>query len=375
LLDSAPVSTLPDGTAKITTKPGDHVLTVKKNGYVTQIMNLTLSGGRSKSVQVDLVEVPKPIVLPLGNIKDLPVDNITTGDEDDSLMFLGSGKSALYKIQFKSDRSVDYVRQISNPGFSGITNIVWGPKKDAALFQKGSAAYFFDFQKYNFVSQQEVKFGDDIGNVAWAPDDSKIAYSYAPSPGEQSIIFADKANTNIKRALNLKDYGITNPYLRWSPSSEWLLIIPRNTDASGNKIYLLNAYTMAVKNITDTGNNQEALYSPDGNKIIYTTTSDDPSNPVKSEVSVMNSDGSNARDLGIKAIISKIVWIDNSNIAVATYDPETQQESLFKFNVDSKQKIGFSIPLSGVYITELSISKDNKTLYFVSNNHLYQTGL
>lgn len=374
-LDNAPVNALPNGTAKITTKPGAHTLKVEADGYAAQILNLDLQGGRSKSLKIDLVKIPEPLVLPFNTITDIPVNNISLGDEDNSVFYLGNNKSAIYKVKFNADKTIQIVSQVTNPGLSGINEIIWSPSKDAALFKKGSSAYFFDFQKFNFVSQQETKFGDDIGDVAWSPDNSKIAYSYAPASGERSLIFADRSNTVIRRALNFNDLNIQNPYLVWSPSSELILIIPRNTDPGTNKIYMYNAYTTEFKSITDTGNNTEASFSPDGNKIIFSSVSNDPTNPVKSALSIMNSDGTEIKDLGIKANVSKVAWIDNSNIAIATFDPETTKEVLFRYNVDSRQKTGFSIPLAGIFVNSMLVSPDKKTLYFMANSKLYQTGL
>lgn len=375
LLDNAPINSAGNGNTKIVTKPGDHILKIQADGYVDQIFNLKLSGGRSKKIEANLIEVPKPLLLESGVTKDLSIESITTGDEENSVFFLGNSGSAIYKVKFKSDKSAESVYKVTNPGLSGIDSVIWGPKKDAAMFKKGTSAYFFDFQKYNFTSQQEVKFGDDIGDIAWAPDDSKIAYYYAPASGEQSLIFADKSNSDIRRVANLKDFGIENPYMIWSPSSEWLLLIPRKNDVNSNKVYLFNAYTRTMKTITETGANLGVSFSPDSNKILFSVSSTDPGNPVRSLLSVMNTDGTNIKNLDLRAEIGKTVWIDNSTILAATFDPETKGESLFKFNVDAKQKIGFSVPLKQVYVKEVEISESGNLLYFMANSKLFVLGL
>lgn len=375
LLDNAPQNSSGNGIAKITTKPGDHTLKIQADGYVEQIFNLKLSGGRSKKITATLTEIPKPLTLENGEIKGISVESIAVGDEDNSTFFLGNSGSAIYKAKFNSDKSVQYVYKITNPGLSGISSVIWGPKKDAAIFKKGTSAYFFDFQKFDFVSQEEVKYGDDIGAVAWAPDDSKIAYYYAPPSGEQTLIFADRTNSDVRRVANLKDYGITNPYMAWSPSSEWLLLIPHNDDKTTNKVFLFNAYTRTMKTITETGGNLAATFSPDSSKILFSAYSIDPENPVKSTLSIMNIDGTNIKSLDIRAEIGKTLWIDNSSILVATFDPQTKGESLFKFNTDTKQKIGFSVPLGQTYIRDLAISTDNNFAYFMANNKLYIMGL
>lgn len=375
-LDNAPLSTLPNGTARIITRPGNHTLKVEADGYVSQIENVKLRGGRSQSFKFQLVEIPKPIELSNSDLKDITIDAISSGDEANSIFFLGNGRLAIFKAKFNADRSLQTVSQITNPNLSGITDIFWSPKKDSIIYKKTDGVYYLDFQKFNFVSQQEVKIGDTaIGDIAWSPDDSKIAYYYAPGTGEQSLVFAGRTNDNPIKVANLADLGITNPYLAWSPSSEWLAVIPRNTDTNSNKVYLFNAYTREMKAVSESGNVVKASFSLDSGKIIFATNLPDPQSPVASVLSIMNTDGTDLRSLDLRADIGKTIWLDNDNLAVATYDQELKIETLFRYNVVSKQKEGFSIPLAGAFVNSLVESSEGKTLYFTISGKLYSTGL
>lgn len=373
-LDNAPLNTLPNGTARIITRPGNHVLKVEADGYVAEIQNIKLKGGRSQAFKFDLVAIPKPYELSTNDIKNIAVDAITSGDEAGSVFFLGNGRSAIFKAKFNADKSLQTVSQITNPSLSGITDIFWSPKKDAIIYKKSDGVYYLDFQKFNFISQQEVKIGDgSIGDIAWSPDDSKIAYYYAPGTGEQSLVFAGRTNSNPVKVANLADLEISNPYLAWSPSSEWLAVIPRNTDANSNKLYLFNAYTREIKAISESGNIVKASFSPDSGKVIYATNSPDPTTPIPSVLSIMNIDGEEIKSLDLRADIGKVTWLDNDHVAVATYDPELKIETLFRYNVVKKQKEGFSIPLVGAYVTSLVTGNDAKTLYFTIAGKLYAT--
>ncbi len=371
-----------DGNTKEIFSPGTYTLRVDRDDYISEIRDINLKKAGKLSLEIGLREAPKPFTIAElssdGQAIAQDVQFISEADDFSSIFYFADNASTLYKSKFKINDEGDvetvFNRDISNPPLSGIQDIIWSPKKDAAIFKKADGVYFFDFKKYNFVSQEEVKYGEDIGDIAWSPDDSKIAYYYAPSNGEKSLIFANKTNSEITRVANFVELGIENPFLSWSPDSERLIVIPRNSDINSNKIYLFNAYTRSFKQVTDSGGQIEAKFSPNGKKILYSTKSEDPDHPVDAVVSIMDENGENKRSLDLRAQISKISWFNNNNekIVVATYDTETKQESIFGFSVEEKTKDSFTLSLDGKkYISEVSLSRENNLLFYIANEQFY----
>ena len=377
-VDNRPLQLNTSGDIKTTLSPGNYTLKVEADGYVAQIKEITLRRARTLKLDFKLNPAPKPYTITGETDVADNVQFISEADDFNAIFYLANNGSTLYKAKFnindKDEIENVYNRPISFPPLSGINGIIWSPKKDSAIFKKGASAYFFDFQKYNFVSQQELKYGDDVGDVAWSPDDSKIAYYYSPPSGEKSLIFANKTNTEMTRVANLAELGVDNPYLSWSPDSEWLIVIPRNKNYSSNKIYLFNAYTRSFKEVSDTGNNLEAKFSADGSKILYTTFSSDPNSPVKALVSVMDSDGNNKRGLDLRADMRKISWLNNSNseIIVATWDGGRQTEAIFGYDIVAKKQNSFNYLLPPQnYVRELNISANNNLLFYIANQQFF----
>lgn len=371
------------GFAQAKVPPGDAIIKVAADGYIGFSQKVTFNRGRSSAYQVSLHKNPTEFKISDSDAASNNVQFISGADEQNAIFYLANSSSTLYKTKFAVDDagniSTVFNNSISNPPLSGIKNIIWSPKRDAAIFKKDSGVYtFFDFKKYNFVSQSEVKYGDNIGDLAWSPDDSKIAYYYAPPSGEKSLIFADNTNTNINRVANLTDAGIDNPYLAWSPDSEWLIVIPRNKDITQNKIYLFNAYTRSFATANNSGSNIEAMFTPDSQKIIYSASSDDPANPVKQMVSIMDKNGDNKQSLNLRAYISKISFFntDQNKIAVATYDTDSRTESIFVYDVSAKAKAGFEIDLPAkAYVKEMTVDQQDEILYYIANDKFYVLAL
>lgn len=377
-IDNRPLQMNVAGDVKTTLSPGTYSLKVEADGYVSQIRDITLHRARTLKIDINLDPAPQPYAISSENNPAKNVQFLSPADDFNTIFYLADDGSTFYKAKFNinADGNVEtlYNRAISNPPLSGIQSVIWSPKKDAAILKKGTSAFFFDFQKYNFVSQEEKKYADNIGDIAWSPDDSKIAFYYSPPGGEKSLIFADKTNTEVTRVANLADMNISNPYLSWSPDSEWLVVIPRNASFETNKIYLFNAYTRSFKENANTGNNLEAKFSPDGSKIIYSTYSKDPASPVRAVLSVMDKDGNNKKSLDLRADLKKVTWFNNSNseIAVATWNQDKNAESIFGYDINQKQESGFNYTLpTKTYISDLSLSANNNLLFYVANQQFY----
>jgi len=367
------------GYAKAKVTPGTAIIKVAADGYIAYSEQVSFARGRSLVYQISLKKNPTEFQITDDESASDNVQFISDADEDNSIFYLANNGSTLYKAKFELDTgnniTTKYNIPISGPQLSGIKDMIWSPKRDAAIFRKDNSLYtFLDFKKYNFVSQEEVKYGENIGDLAWSPDDSKIAYYYAPAGGEKSLIFANKTNSEMNRVANLAEMGIENPYLSWSPDSEWLIVIPRNTDVATNKIYLFNAYTRSFSTVNDSGGNIAAKFSPDSKKIVYSTISNDAGSTVKQIVSIMDQNGDNKKSLELRAYISKINFLntDSNKLVVATYNSKTKAESLFLYNIADKSQDGFEIDLTAKnFVKEMSLDTNDEMLYYIANSKFY----
>lgn len=351
------------GEVKINTSIGDHNIRVEADGYVGQNLTQNFGRGFNKNINITLSTTPTPTVVSSNSTL------LSKGTDFNDGYYISA--NAIFKTKIGLDDrgtiSVTENRAITDTKIVGVSEIVWSPTKDLALLRRANGISIFDFMKYDFIHQTDLPWGgSDIGSIAWSPDDSKIAYSYAPASGEKSLVFANITNTSIERILNFNDLGIENPILRWAPDSASLLIIPRNHDAAKNKIYLLNTYSRTLKTLVDSGNQLDAVFSPDSNKIIFSTKSAG-SLP---DLSVINRNGDNKKSLEIQADLAKTTWTkDSNNIIIATSDNATSTVS--EYSVNKMTPVGFKIPDIKAKIDSIVVSDDNKVLIYEANGKIY----
>lgn len=356
------------GFAKERLSFGTHQIKVELDGYVSTIKSATLKRGRTNSQNITLKTLPATVKI--ANFGSF----LTKGVNPDEFFYLGNDGSTIFRTKIGLDNSgavIPTSNAITNSNLGGIDEIIWSPKKDLALFRKSDGVYLFDFKKYDFVNQTETLWGENIGSIAWAPNNSKIAYY---SSNEKTLIFSNTDNSSKERILNLEDIDIANPILRWSPDSEWLAIIPRNSNKNDNKIYLFNAYSRVIKPATNNGNKLDIIFSQN-NKIFYSGLSRNSQNI--SSISTMNTDGTGDSTLNLYADINSILLLDKeSNILVASPDGENQEESIFKFDTDGNKQKDFSIKLSEDEPVEtLLATNDNQVVVYETESGIYAVSI
>lgn len=351
------------GEVKINTSVGNHMIRVESDGYTGQNIQLSFGRGFNKKVDINLAQTPRPVTI--NNNSTL----LTKGTNFNDGYYLAN--NTIYKLKVGLDEqnvvTVLENRPVSQAKVSDTQEIIWSPSKDLAILRHSSRITLFDFMKYDFINQTESPWGgSDIGSIAWAPDNSRIAYSYAPTSGERSLIFANITNTQIERVLNFTEAGIENPTLRWSPDSEWLLIIPHSKDQTKNKIYLFNAYTRKLKTAVEEGGQVDASFSPDNNKIVYATKSSGN----LSDLYLMDKNGDNKKKLNVEADPETISWTnDSKNIIIANTDQSSSV--IYEYNIDLLAPLGFEITGLDAKIGTIMITDDSKLLLYESNNNVY----
>ena len=308
MLDNASIPNS-DGKASTRAKLGKHTIKVEADDYIGFKEEITLTRGKSYSKKITLAKAPEPTEI-AGSAENAAI----AGNE---IFYQDGGDKLIYKalVEFSADEIKIKSKEAITAKPIDAERIIWSPTKELLLLKRGASVNLFDFKKYDFIHQAEVLFGNNIGDIAWAPDNSRIAYYYAPPTGERSLIFSDKTNQTIYRAANLAEMKIENPYLAFSPDSAWLAVIPRNQNYAENKIYLMNIYTKELKAVNDASNQKEAIFSADSKKIIYSTYSTDPNNPAHRDLSVINLDGSDNKSLNIAARATDLrYWNDPAKI-------------------------------------------------------------
>lgn len=364
-LDNKPTAVI-SGSANFVTNLGHHTLRVEADDYIGFKEEISLTRGHNYRKKVSLQKSPAPI--------EIGQNASFIAIKDNNIFYLNTADRLFYlaKTAYSADgqAEVSSTQTITSKPISAFDKIIWSPNRELVAIKRGTTISILDFKKYDFVHQNETLFGDNIGDIAWSPDNSRLAYYYAPPGGERNLIFSDANNQNITRVLNFAEKEIEDPYLAFSPSSEFLTVIPRNQNFEQNKVYLMNVYTRELTAISTSGNQKEAVFSSDSQKLIYSTFSDNSKNPVGQILSVMDLDGNNNHSLEIAAKASEArFWMDANKVFLPI---DSSRSKMILVDLNSGQTSEFYFVGQGKSeISEVNLNDQKTGAIFISKGILY----
>ncbi|MCX6812389.1 MAG: hypothetical protein NTW79_02095 [Candidatus Berkelbacteria bacterium] len=359
-LDNKPLI-ITDGKVNASAKIGQHILKVEADDYIGFKEQISLGRGRNFSKTISLVGAPKPTVIADG------AKFITLSGNQ--IFYQNQSDKIIYRSNFGLDSSggitINSTTPISVP-IAGTPDLIWSPTRDLLVLKRGTTATLFDFKKYDFLNQKETPLSSDVGDVVFAPDNSRIAYVYQPAGGERSIIFTDLGGGNVFRAANLKSLNIFDPQISFSPDSQWLSIVPRNQSFGENKIYLMNVYTKEVRLIDSDGDQKSAKFSPDSQKIIFSTFVAGQKN---FDLSVINLDGTNKKKLNASGDASQLKSFD---LGGKIFLPSSSGSGkMGMYDVNTGASLDYFFKLDSAKITEIALTENRNGVFFVSDGKLY----
>ncbi|NUO19620.1 PD40 domain-containing protein [bacterium] len=142
--------------------------------------------------------------------------------------------------------------------------------------------------------------GRDDTSPSWSPTGREIVFTSDRS-GQPHIFIMDFDGINVRR---LTHSGVYNETARWSPRGDLIAFCSRESDAYPKfQVFTVQPSGGRERRLTDGGNKFDCSWSPDGMKLVFTSTIEG-----RTSIWTMNWDGSNARQLTFGLEASQPQW-------------------------------------------------------------------
>lgn len=252
---------------------------------------------------------------------------------------------------------------------AGARQISWASNKTLVAMYSNNSSIFYDLN-----SNSSKKLDSKIKSPVLSRAGDKLAYNYFDAEtGEGNINIADPLIESFKVILPTR---FENWQIGWV-NNDVLFLIRRPT--AGNptsSVFTLDIGTKSLHNILDSKNNLEIVWSPNGQKIIYSYSTD----PAQ-EGGLYFIDLADREEVGLNTALnaSKCTWsIDNKTIYCAgkdsfvTIDTSAAQPAAEDISTLPKEILSSAVTASNLLLTS---SEDYLVFRNTQNGKLYGLSL
>ena len=212
---------------------------------------------------------------------------------------------------FESNLDGSGLTRISSVVLTGLVKIIWSPDKNKTI------AIFNDNEQikkyfYEFNTQINTSLDKNIRWVAWSPAGHKIAYQYYdPQNKDNNISVAEPDGSQWNNIFNTR---MKNLIVEW-PNSELVSIRTKPSGLAQSVIYTINLTDNKFKKILDETYGFTVLWSPLGDKLLFSETDSQGKN-LKLKIADLKQ--STIKELSLATLPEKCVWSqDNRTIFCA----------------------------------------------------------
>ena len=253
-----------DGGYFISQKSGQYTLTIKKGGYLPFTQNINLGKGKIAKIRPTFTILPSAEKQTIRKYENISF--VRPSADQRSIYFLGDNQS-IYRMEVANQVQM----KITDNPIGGIEDIQWSIDSNTALITQSDGIYTQEINKYDLVSQKSLKLsGREVISPVWDPiNRNRIAFALYKSNGEKSLAYSDPLMKQIDRKADLSKLSISNPKLVWAGNSSYIALIGRSSDYTKNNLWIYNALTGTVDQITTDGYISNASFSPNGKYLIF----------------------------------------------------------------------------------------------------------
>lgn len=202
----------------------------------------------------------------------------------------------------------------------------------------------------NFEELPTVPFPNNFRNLSWSPDGSKI--SFISSPGRIHMLDLESQNLVFLAQGSEFDRPV-----EWSPDGTKIAFTSEK-GSFDNDISVININDLNLKHLTtSTAFEYDPEWSPDGSQIVYLRTP---------HVSVMNSDGTNQRNITKGGLANRLwpTWSSDGTKIAYISDIDGNNMQVYIINVDGSGNNRLTDDFNWVF--DPTFSPDGKKILYSS---------
>lgn len=352
----------PDGSGQVIDNSGPGIIgetgSTSTQNYPIQPGNITeispiANGGTTKTAT--LVATPSL--------------NTTLNKDGNSVQFYNQSDGKFYMVNDSGD-----LIALSDKVFHNVKNVEWAPSKSKAVIE------YPDGNKivYDFDTEKQVTLPKHWEDFSFSPDSSKLTSKSLGLDPDNRWLITSNSDGSQSKAIEFIGENDDSVISSWSPSNQVIAMYTKGIDFNRTEVFFVGQNDENFKSTVVEGWGFDGQWSETGDKLLYSVYS--PKNDLKPKLWIVNSlgdnIGSNRTDLQLETWAEKCTFTSNTEVYCAVPNElpkgaglypqlaESSYDSLYKINTQTGQKELIAIPDGSYNISSISVSADQKNLFF-----------
>lgn len=347
----------PTGTSSIITSPDTPQTqpesTTQQEGF--QVSNIAI-GGITKTT----------------TLVSSGTSNPTISRDGSSIQFYNQSDGKFYLVNDNGD-----LIPLSNKVFHNVKDVEWAPNKTKAVLE------YPDGNKivYNFSTEKQVTLPKHWEDFSFSTDSNKLINKSLGTDPDNRWLVVSNSDGSQTRTLEFIGENDKNVIPSWSPNNQAVAMYTEGVDFNRREVFFVGLNDENFKSTVVEGWNFSGSWSQTGDKLLYSVSS--PKNDLKPNLWIVNAQGDNIgvnrTDLNIETWVEKCTFANDTEVycAVPTSLPKgsglnselakNSNDNLYKINIQTGQKELIAIPDRAYNVSSITVSQDQKTLFFNDN--------
>jgi hypothetical protein len=248
---------------------------------------------------------PKISTAPIAAISDEAVLAPTLSKDASAIKYYAKNSGRVYQIDFDGNGK----RTFSDKELIGLSDVLWSPDKNKVI-TKFTSAGKIKFYYYDYVELKSIPLKDNVDEIAWQNSGNRIFYKYyEATTKKRTLNISDPDGTNW---IKLADIDFRNISIAQIPQSS-LVSFWNKPDAFFETIFKsVPLVSGEEKTLLKSVFGADYLWNNNGGFALVSHSN--VKGGTKIQLSIINSNGGELRNLDLPTLVSKCVWLkDNKN--------------------------------------------------------------
>jgi len=253
------------------------------------------------------------------------------------------------------------------------TQVFWSPDDSKVIIFNNDSLAKSPVRLFQIEKGQFQDLDKNIKNVIWSADSEKIYYQFYDQ--ENNLNYLASANFDGSHEVKLLDLQYLNYGLVWLDNYQKIGYWSKPTEVGGTKFWLFDLKTKESQAVFSDYRLGDALSSPKGDYLAYSRF-DQTKSIFTISLALFN--GEKNYDSVVTGTVNNAVWSSDEKFLIAAANVSGENDSLYRIEAPSAKSAEIKYQFKGtdkVSAENLMLSPDNKTLYFISNDILYQLAI